>query len=57
MSDAVVGSSVAVMGPLEIPGTLLFLSKAIVGVGASVPLSCFRGITLASGMLARPSLS
>ena len=49
MTDAVVGSLEAVIGPSEAPGTLLFLSETIVGVGSSVPLRCLRGITLASG--------
>ena len=47
MTDAVVGSSEAVNGSSEAPCTLPFLSKALVGVGASVPFGCLRGITFA----------
>ena len=50
VTDAMIGFSEAVIGLSETPGTLLFLSKAIVGVGASVPLKeCLRGVSFASG--------
>ena len=47
MTEAVVGSSEAVNGSSEVHGTLPFLSKALVGVGASISFGYLRGVTLA----------
>ena len=49
------GMADAVVDPSEPPGTLLFLSMAIVGVGAAVPLSCVRVVTSASGNMWKDS--
>ena len=40
-----VSAADAVVGPSDTPGTLLFLSRTVVGVGAAVLLSCIRGVT------------
>ena len=42
MFEAVDGSSEAVDSSSEAPGTLPFLSKILLGVGASVPFGCLR---------------
>ena len=47
VTEAVVGSSETVNGSSEAPGTLPFLSKAFVCVGASILFGCLRGVTLA----------
>ena len=44
-----VGAADAVVGPSDTPGTLLFLSRTVAGVGAAVLLSCVRGVTSESG--------
>ena len=52
-----VGAINAVVGPSDTPGTLLFLSSTVAGVGAAVLLSCVRGVTSESGNLCMTSLS
>ena len=47
LTEASVGSSEAVNGSAEAPGTLSFLSQALVGVGASISFGCPPGVTLA----------
>ena len=52
-----VGAADAVVGPSDTPGTLLFLSRTVAGVGAAVLLSCIRGVTSELGNVCMTLLS
>ena len=52
-----VGAADAVVGPSDTPGTLLFLSRTVAGVGAAVLLSCVRGVTSELGNICVTLLS
>ena len=51
------GATDTVLCPLYAPGTFLFLSRTVAGVGAAVLLSCVRGVTSASGNACVASLT
>ena len=52
-----VGAADAVVGLSDTPGTLLFLSRTVAGVGAAVLLSCVRGVTSELGNVCMTLLS